>query len=226
RQKSLQMPFLSPGSSIVEIGFIINDQLQNNIEPATNMIKFEKKLPIVLYAPSWSTNPDMIMMNESILKALSNQDYFNVVFKPHPLLFHPDRCGGKNWNNFFAGLEKKHFVMIKESNYPIQTFMKIADVIVSDISSVIFEYLYLDRPIVLHKDEKVLEYYKGNDSFGDISKASFHFNSEIDMVDIINQALEQPDFHSELRKEILNSNYYNIGNATQAAIKMIYECLH
>ena len=138
RQESLQKPFLKEGATTKKIGFIINDQLFNDLEDDSCVVDFENVRPIALYAPSWSSNPDMIMMNEDLLHELFDQDLFNVIFKPHPNLFIPDKCGGKNWNIIFDKLQKNSFKIINKSDFPIQIYMKQSDVLISDISSVIF----------------------------------------------------------------------------------------
>ena len=45
--------------------------------------------------------------------------------------------------------EFEHIYLAPPSEYNIIPFYKMADMLVSDISSTMFEYLYLDRPIIM-----------------------------------------------------------------------------
>lgn len=228
RQEDQQLPYLKHGAVTEKIGFIITDQLFNNSPNKTQALEelgFHNELPVVLYAPSWSNNPDKIMMTENILYALSGQQIFNVIFKPHPNLLIPEQCGGKNWGNVFSQLPNDNFHVVNKSLIPIQAYMLISNILVSDISSVIYEYLFLDKPILLHVDKSIIDYYDGADAFGDIHNAAFQFRDSSDMLDAIISALKESGKHSEIRKHILREKYYNPGKAAQVAVDAIYRHL-
>jgi CDP-glycerol glycerophosphotransferase (TagB/SpsB family) len=179
----------------------------------------------VLYAPSWSSNPEMVIMTEELLNELSEQKDFKVILKPHPNLFLPDKCSGKDWNIIFSKLNKANLTVINTTEHPIQKYMLDADVLLADISSVIFEYLYCDRPIVLHKNEAAIKYYQAEDMYAEISRAAFLFEKPSMVIETVKYALSKPELHSTQRKEILHTKFYNIGKATEAAVSAIYKHL-
>jgi len=165
------------------------------------------------------------MINEELVQALADQNEFNVIVKPHPYLLSPKRCQGKNWKLILEDLKNNHFLPILDRNAPIYKYMPIADILLSDISSVIYEFLFLDRPIVVHVNQMVLDEYEGQEYFNEIRPVVFFFQNAIDMIKALNEANKSPLVLSAERKRILEDRFFNIGSATECAVKQIYNLL-
>jgi teichoic acid glycerol-phosphate transferase len=71
----------------------------------------------------------------------------SIVIKPHPVTadHHPDWLA--TWRALAAA--DPHVHLVDDPAADVMPYLKAADVLVSDASSVIFEYLALDRPIIL-----------------------------------------------------------------------------
>lgn len=103
---------------------------------------FDRDKPTILYAPTWRGDlatrvTDMSAIVET-LKVLTQSGLLNVVFRGHPL----DE----------ANLADFDFpdVLVAPSSVPTNDLLGIVDLLVTDYSSVAFDFSALNRPIILH----------------------------------------------------------------------------
>ena len=104
---------------------------------------------IVLYAPTWTTGlSSAAMLGERTVELIrgARRD-LSIVIKPHPVTadHHPDWLA--TWRTLAAA--HPHVYLIDDPAADVMPYLKAADVLVSDASSVIFQYLAVDRPIIL-----------------------------------------------------------------------------
>ncbi len=108
----------------------------------------------VLYAPTH--NPGLTsalrLVDDPVGMLLGDQRNINLIIKPHPRLCEQRPGLIKEWKNIAAKLD--YVWLVTDAALDVAPFLKAADVLVSDASSVIFEYLALDRPIVLIDPDK------------------------------------------------------------------------
>lgn len=109
----------------------------------------EPSRPTVLYAPTWSPASSLHAAGEQIIANLS--DYgFNVIIKLHALSLdlHPKHSAGIDWRSRMRRLERPgRIVHVEDAD--IAPLMAVSDALVTDHSTVGFEYCLLDRPIVV-----------------------------------------------------------------------------
>jgi len=228
RQKDNCRKSIANPGALERIGFIVTDQLVNNVLDATRVrrrLGLDNELPVVLYAPSWSDNPEMILMSEEILETLHRQEQFNVIVKPHPLLLRPSQAGGKDFGRMLLQFSNERFRVATEADTPIQEYMVAADILISDISSVVFEFLFLDRPILLHTNTRVIGFYEGEDYLKDILPAVSLFETAEELPAKLRMAVGNPLGLSPERKRFVAREYYNVGRATDAAVESVYRHL-
>ena len=98
----------------------------------------------VLYAPSFY--PSSVEKISTQLPLLSQ--YYNVIIKLHGFSWEQKRY--KYQSMLFTKMEKENqnIYLVPNEQFDIIPFYRIADLLVSDISSTMFEYLSLNRPIV------------------------------------------------------------------------------
>lgn len=221
---TLQSKHVKKGAIVEKIGFIVTDFSRSSAFGKLPNIprKFDNDLPVVLYAPSWGKKPGAIMMTDSLLVTLASQKEFNVILRPHPYLLNPKVCHGKNWTGVFEKCIGTNFILDIDYSKPIQDTMQFATVLLSDISSVIYEFLYLDRPIVVHVNDEILTAYEGKGAFSEIEKCVFTFSSSETAISTLKEAINKPEDHALERKVVLGEKYYNIGKASECAVECIY----
>ena len=144
-----QSAFLINKERLIETGYPRNDILSNYQDEDINRIKTKFNLPkdkkVILYAPTWRDNSFNLKGYTFKLevdfkkwqKTLSEE--YIVVFKPHYLIV----------NNF--DLESvKDFVYFVDPQEDISTLYLIADILITDYSSVFFDFAILKRPIYFY----------------------------------------------------------------------------
>jgi len=121
--------------------FTITDKEINSIKKSLRL-DYSKKT--VLYAPSFY--PSSIERISTQLPLVSR--YYNVIIKLHGFSWEQKRY--KYQNMLFTKMANKNqnIYLVPNEQFDIIPFYKIADLLVSDISSTLFEYLPLNRPII------------------------------------------------------------------------------
>ena len=103
----------------------------------------------ILYAPTWNAGLSSApMLGERVVELTrgARRDV-SLLIKPHPATGHHHPGWLAIWKSLAAA--DPHVHLVDDPAADVMPFLKAADVLVSDASSVIFEYLALDRPIVL-----------------------------------------------------------------------------
>lgn len=105
--------------------------------------------PTLLYAPTWNLGlSSAAMLGERLVDLVRAQaPDLNVIIKPHPVIgdWRPRWMAG--WTRLAAAHRGVH--LVEETHADVVPYLLASDVLLSDASSVVFEFLALDRPIVL-----------------------------------------------------------------------------
>jgi hypothetical protein len=183
-------------------------------------------VPTVLYAPTWSPYSSLAMIGEAIVEALHRLDV-NVIVKLHDRSAEPTErgSGGVDWR---AQLERarrhSHVHVASDSN--ASPYMFAADVLVTDHSSVGFEFMLLDRPIVVVDCPQLIARARVNPQKVELLRSAAEVVSDADAVGpAVRRALAWPRRHSERRQAIADQLFYCPGGATARAARCIYDLL-
>jgi len=115
-----------------------NDSILANLDLDTD-------LKTILYAPSfYPTSLDKLI---PILPKLSCET--NLVIKLHNFSWYQDRYKYQSEKMIELADNNKNIFLASHNDYNIIPYYSIADLLISDISSTMFEYLYLNRPIIM-----------------------------------------------------------------------------
>ena len=105
--------------------------------------------PTLLYAPTWNLGlSSAAMLGERLVDLVRAQaPGLNVIIKPHPVIgdWRPRWMAG--WARLAAAHRGVH--LVEDTHADVVPYLLASDVLLSDASSVVFEFLALDRPIVL-----------------------------------------------------------------------------
>lgn len=144
-----QSAFKIERQRLIETGYPRNDILSNYQNSDLGAIKAKLNLPsnkkVILYAPTWRDNSFNLKGYTFKLKVdfkkwqkTLGKDYV-VIFKPHYLIV-----------NDFDLESVKDFVYFVDPKEDISSLYLIADILVTDYSSVFFDYAILRRPIYFY----------------------------------------------------------------------------
>jgi hypothetical protein len=113
------------------------------------VLPFDRTKPTVLYAPTWNLGLTSATMFGSRLVELirAHAPQVNLVIKPHPVIGEWRPRWMARWR-CLADREPGVY-LVTNTHDDATPYMLAADLLVSDASSVVFEFLALNRPIVL-----------------------------------------------------------------------------
>lgn len=181
--------------------------------------KVTKKKPIVLYAPTWHWDQNMVSIDEEILKNLSLLDMVHVIVKPHPNLLNPNRNDNVDWESIIRKYESDNFVLSK--NEPINDLLIDTDIIVGDISSVMYEFLIFDKPGILYIKEEILEKVIYSEAIEPLTNAYELIDDACSLESALSNALSGVDIRQGCRQRLKESTFYNIGFSASIAAEEI-----
>ncbi|MBN7275441.1 CDP-glycerol glycerophosphotransferase family protein [Ligilactobacillus pobuzihii] len=142
--------FNFPRKKMLETGYPRMDRLVENDQSEVTKLKQEFGIPsdkkVILYAPTWRDNSFALSGYTFQLQVDFHKwysalgDNYVVIFKPHYLIA----------SNYEVPDDLTDFVFLMGANADIDDAYLMSDVLVTDYSSVFFDYAVLDRPIYFY----------------------------------------------------------------------------
>jgi hypothetical protein len=181
---------------------------------------------VVLYAPTWSAHSSLVTMGAELVEGLVAAGYA-VIVKLHDRSHDPQHAnsGGVNWVSRLGQLLRDsggHLAMSSDSC----PYLAAADVMITDHSSIGFEYLLLDRPLVRIEVPKLLAEANVNPEYVELlAEASLSVRTAGEAVTAVEHGINDPAQKSQARKEIATDLFHSAGSATLLAVKELYELL-
>ena len=134
---------------LIETGYPRNDCLSNTSSKQIDKLKDKYHIPkdkkVILYAPTWRDNSYTtkgytftLEVDFKLWKTVLKDEYV-VIFKPHYLIV-----------NAFDSTKYRDFVYYMDASSDISELYLISDMLVTDYSSVFFDYAVLKRPIYFY----------------------------------------------------------------------------
>jgi CDP-glycerol glycerophosphotransferase (TagB/SpsB family) len=179
-----------------------------------------------LYAPGWSPAGSLHMAGEQIVASLRNSG-FNVIVKLHPMSFHPAAkySGGIDWRSRMDALQEPGRVVhvIDSDSSPV---MAASDILVTDHSTVGFEYCLLDRPIVLFDVPDLIRVARVNpDQVTRLRGVARVVCRSEEVGFVARDELAQANRLSAPRRQLAARMFYRAGTATARALAVLYDLL-
>ena len=180
----------------------------------------------VLYAPTWSRYSSVALMGEEIVKRLGAAGY-TVIVKLHDRSRQGDdyHSGGADWGQRLAPLlQANGGVLATGSNS--SSYLMAGDVLITDHSSVGFEYLLLDRPLIRIHVPELLEKTDIEPVYVKLMiEASTSVLDIEQLVEAVEDSFANPQRKSESRKAVAGEMFYKPGGATERAITEMYDVI-
>jgi hypothetical protein len=177
----------------------------------------------VLYAPTWTRFSSLNVMGENVVGALIDAGY-RVLVKLHTLSLDPAfvNSGGVDWT---ARLEP---ILARGDGHLIKTanaspWLVAADVLITDHSSIGFEYLLLDRPVIrIATPQLVAGTSIAPEYVALMSAVSMTVERAGEVVTAVERAMADPRRLSTERRAVAADLFYDAGRATDRAVCELY----
>lgn len=180
----------------------------------------------VLYAPTWSPHSSVVSMGEELVRRLGEAGYA-VIVKLHDRSRDLEyvNSGGVDWGARLEPLLQRFDGVLASGNNSSQ-YLPAADIMITDHSSVGFEYLLLDRPLIrIHVPELIANTDIEPSYVELLASASSSVNNVDEILAAVERGFSDPGENSAQRIAIANKMFYKPGTATDRAVKEIYELL-
>ena len=180
----------------------------------------------VLYAPTWSKYSSLPHFGEEIVNRLGAAGYA-VIVKLHDRSRQADdyHSGGEDWGRRLEPiLRNNNGVLATGSNS--SSYLVGADALITDHSSVGFEYLLLDRPLIrIHVPELLNKTDIESVYVRLLSEAATSVEDINQLGAAIDASFAEPGQKSQSRKAVAAEMFYQPGMATVRAVTEMYEVL-
>ena len=197
-----------PNDTFIQVGYSKMDPLVKGNEPGLDIasLGLDTSRKTILYAPTF---------NPSSLERFPDNwplefPEFNILIKPHTFTYSRQQYKGqrrklKRWARF------KNVHVADPEEVSLLPYMKHADILVSEASSTLFEFVALDRPVIVCDFFKLKWFYRGpfryrferrfsrdNVIYQDIGR---HISSYRDLRKAIQDELDNPENYRLKRAE-------------------------
>ena len=183
--------------------------------------------PTVLYGPTYSEAASLHLAGEDIVRSLADAG-LNVIVKLHDRSLDPDPRynGGIDWRTRMRALERPGQVRYVEGA-DSSPLLAAADLMVTDHSSIGFEYLVLNRPLLVFDAPDLPRAARINpDKIALLRRAAVVVNMPDALASAARDALRQPQRLAKERRHVADEMFHAPGGATRRALSLIRPFLH
>jgi hypothetical protein len=182
--------------------------------------------PTVVYAPTWSSASSLHVAGEEIIRTLLGSG-FNVIAKLHDNCFMPgEKCAGNiDWRARLTPFSSSgRFVLATSPDS--SPCLAACDLLVTDHSSIGFEALALDRPVIVFDAPELARAARINpDKIELLRSASDVVATPAELAHAAAAALAHPGRRAADRRRVASQIFYAPGGATARAVAVVYELL-
>jgi hypothetical protein len=183
-------------------------------------------VPTILYAPTWSPQSSLNTIGAQLIPALARLGV-NVIVKLHDRSYdrRSQSAGRVDWGHHLDAICRSWRVHAAHGS-DVSPYLFVADVLVTDHSSVGFEFALLDRPIVVIDTPELIRRARvGADKVRSLQGAATVVHDVDGATRAIVSALADPARKSAERRLLASRYFYRPGTATARAVACIYELL-
>ncbi len=178
KQKHKNFEVQETGWCKLDALYKMNDEITKR---KNELLKEYNVKKVVLYAPTFSPSLTSAPKLYETIEKLSKDNDILVIIKFHDLM-------DEIYKEKFSKLEKNNLLISKEKD--ILNLMKLSDMMISDTSSVVYEYILLDKPVV------TLDNKSNNDAWHNLT-------DENDVLPAIYNILTDNDVYKDKREDTI-----------------------
>lgn len=186
----------------------------------------EEGRPTALYAPTYSLASSLHLAGEEIVRTLERAG-FNVIVKLHDrsLDTDPRYNAGIDWRARMQAIERAGRILYVEGP-DASPYLAAASVMVTDHSSVGFEYLVLDRPLIVFDAPGLAEAARINpEKIALLRGAATVVRTCDELSATARRVLESRAERSADRRRVAGEMFFDAGNATSRGVAIVRELL-
>jgi hypothetical protein len=211
------------------VGFPKVDDLVNGRWSAAAVrreLGLDPGLETVLYAPTFSPASSLHLAGEAIVEALLASGR-NVVVKLHErsTVPHPKYTANIHWPARLARFDGRPRYAYATGAH-VGPYLAAADLLVTDHSTVGFEFALLDRPILVFDAPELLAFARINpEKWAQLRGMADVVHRVSELPDAVARALADPRRHRAARRDVTEALFAYPGRATERALKLVYDLL-
>ena len=190
---------------VIETGWSKVDNLFKNnselVKRKKNLLEKYNKEKILLYAPTFSPKLTSATYLKKEIISISDKTSYLLLIKFHPLM-------NDSLKKEYENIAKENTNILIYNDNDISDLLKISDLLISDTSSVIYEFSLLNKPVI---------------TFNNIAKTKYWQDSKIykDLKSLVEDNLNK-DFFLEKRKELIkNYHPYTDGKSSMRMVEAV-----
>ncbi|MGH9142216.1 MAG: bifunctional glycosyltransferase/CDP-glycerol:glycerophosphate glycerophosphotransferase [Vicinamibacterales bacterium] len=214
----------------VLVGFPKVDRLVNGEydgDAVRRLLGLEAGRPTALYAPTWSPASSLSLAGEGIITTLAGAGW-NVIVKLHSLSLDSRTekfSGGVDWRARMAALERPgRIVHVEDAD--ASPLLAASDLMVTDHSTIGFEFCLLDRPLIVFDTPGLIEAARINPERVRQLRGAARVVANVDELAVAaREALDRTSDLSVERRRLASSMFYAPGSATDRAVGAAYDLL-
>jgi hypothetical protein len=230
-QRYLDANIVTPRQAVL-VGYPKLDRLVNGAydrDEVRRSLGLSPRRPAALYAPTYSEASSLHLAGEEIVRSLVRAG-LNVIVKLHDRSLDPDPRynAGIDWRARFASLQRElrdrmQFVEAGDAS----PLLAAADVMVTDHSSIGFEYLVLDRPLLVFDAPDLPRVARINpEKVALLRSAARVAQTTKELAHAAIHAIQEPDELSPARRRIAGELFFEPGGATDRAVNLVQRMLN
>jgi CDP-glycerol glycerophosphotransferase len=226
-QRYLAAGVVSPAQAVL-VGYPKLDDLLNGRWVAADVrssLGLDARRETILFAPTFSTSGALHAAGVEIIRTILESGR-NLIVKLHDRSMTPDphHTAGIDWPSVLADFRAyPHFALATGAD--IAPLLAAADVLVTDHSTVGFEFALLDRPIVVYDSPDLLQAARIDaDKWALLRSMADVVRSPGELEATLARALAHPELRSDAR-QAARALFACAGHATVRALGVVYELL-
>jgi hypothetical protein len=227
-RRYLAAGIVTPGQAAL-VGYPKLDALVNgrfDAEEVRRALGLEPSRPTALFGPTWSAASALHIAGEAIIEQLITSG-FNVIAKLHDRSLQTSErfTEGIDWRDRLARFSSTGAFALAPGP-DSSPYLAAADVMVTDHSSIGFEYLTLDRPLVIFDAPDLAWVARINpDKITLLRSAATVVQTPQELATAVQDGLRDPLRLSRERRAVAAEMFFKPGTATERARELCYELL-